>query len=169
MRRPAATSLHAGPSGRDRSRGGRRLRRRLQFGLLSEDRALEALERWARLDAQFPDEQVAGLLVGGERVGLAAGPVEREHELSAKALAVRMAGDESFELGDEVAAVPELELGIDSLLDGLQALLLEPWNLCLRERFEAEVGERLTLPEVECLPQSHSCPGGISSCPELAS
>jgi hypothetical protein len=135
---------------------------------LSEDRALEALERRTGLDAQFPDEQLAGLLVGRERVGLASGPVEGEHELAAKALAVRMAGDEGFELGDEVAAVPELQLGIDSLLDRLQAQLVEPGDLRLREGLEAEVGERLPPPEVECLPQSHRSPGGISTRPELA-
>ena len=55
--------------------------------VLLEDRPLEAAQLLARLQPELVDEQAAPLLVGGERVGLAARAVEGEHQLAAQALA----------------------------------------------------------------------------------
>ena len=63
--------------------------------------------------------------VGGERVRLAPGAIEREHQLAAKALAQRLRGDQRLELADEVGVAPERELGLDPLLEGAPAELLE--------------------------------------------
>ena len=60
----------------------------------------------ARLDAELLHEQPARGLVGGERVGLAARAVEREHQLAAKPFAKRMLRRERLELADELGVAP---------------------------------------------------------------
>ena len=83
-RLPGLLHRARGPRGR---RVGRRGRER---GILAQDRALERLEPLARLGADLLDERRAGSGVGVERVGLAAGAVEREHELRTEPLAQRV-------------------------------------------------------------------------------
>ena len=118
-------------------------RRRRRARLLPQDRAVQLLERRARLDPELVDERAPRVLVHLERLGLPARPVEREHQLAAEPLAQRMLRDERLELADELGVAPELELGVDPLLERRQPQLLEPRDLRLRERLEREVGERL--------------------------
>ena len=82
-----------------RAPGAGRGRRGVERGVLGEDRGLEALELGAGLQAEFLDERAAGAAVGFERVGLAAGAVEREHQLGVEALAVRVLGGQRLQLG----------------------------------------------------------------------
>ena len=78
---------------------------------------------------------------------LAAAAVEREHQLGAEALAVRVLGDQRLELGDEREVAAERQLGVDPLLDGREPELLEPLRLDLREPLELEIPERPSVPE----------------------
>ena len=55
--------------------------REVERRVLGEDRRLEALQLAPGVQAELLDERVAGAPVGVERVGLAAGAVEREHQL----------------------------------------------------------------------------------------
>ena len=55
--------------------------------VLAEDRGLELAQLRAGVDAELLDQRLARGAVGGERVGLPARAVEREHELRARALA----------------------------------------------------------------------------------
>jgi hypothetical protein len=78
----------------ERARGRRRDRRRRRGGarrlerlVVPEDRRLELLQRLARLEAQLVDQHRTGVAVRGERLGLAAGAVEREHQQEARRLA----------------------------------------------------------------------------------
>jgi hypothetical protein len=72
---------------RERGRGAVRPGRKLELGVLDEDPPLELLERRARLDPESVDEDAPGLLVGLERLGLAARPVQRQDQLPAQTLA----------------------------------------------------------------------------------
>ena len=87
-----------GPGPRPLTRG-RRERR-----VLDEDAPLQVLERSPRLDAQLVGEGPAAGGVALERLGLAAAPVQREHELAAEPLAQRMLVDERLELAHELGA-----------------------------------------------------------------
>ena len=87
-----------------------------------------------------------------ERLGLAAGAVERDHQLAAQALVERMLAHETFELGHELGAAAELELCIEALLRDGQAELAQALDDRPRERLECEIGERLTPPDAERLP-----------------
>ena len=85
-------------------------------------------------------------VVLGERVRLAPGPVQRQHELAAQPLAQRMAGHERVQLGDQRAVAAELKLGVDAVLDRGEMDLLEPVRLDRRERL-LELGERHAVPQ----------------------
>ncbi len=75
----------------------------------------------ARLDAELLDEPAAGRLVDLQRVGLAAGAVEGEHELAAQALLQRVLGGERFQLADQLGVLAEREVGLDPLCQAVQA------------------------------------------------
>ena len=85
-----AAGAGAGRVGARRGRGRRRRQRRI----LREDRPLERAQPLARLDPELVDERAARVLVGLQRVGLAVAAVEREHQLAAQPLAVRVLGDQ---------------------------------------------------------------------------
>ena len=56
-------------------------------------------------------------MVGLQRLGLTAGTVEREHQLSPKPLSQRMLRDERLELGSDIVVPAEREVSVDALLD----------------------------------------------------
>ena len=62
-------------------------------------------------------------------------------------------GDQRLELADQVGVAAEREVGLDPFLDRRQAQVLEPSDLCLRERLERELGQRRAAPERERLVQ----------------
>ena len=67
----------------------------------------------ARLDAELVDEATARIGERLERVRLAAGPVEREHERCSEPLAQRMRGDEGLELRNDPRRLAELEARVE--------------------------------------------------------
>ena len=146
------------PGGAGRLGARRRLRRgrprKSRWGgggerfVLLEDRALEATQLLARLQPELVDEQAASLLVCRERVRLAPGPVQRQHQLAAQALAQRVLPDEPLELGHELGVPAELEIGVDPLLQRCQPLLLQAGTRGQRER-HVELRERDSSPEGE--------------------
>ena len=113
-----------------------------------QDRALELLQLLARLRAQLVDERLARGGVGGERVRLPTGAVERKHELRAKALAERLLRDELLELGDHLGLPAEREVGVDPALERLEAQLAE-MGRSGRGRLAGQVGERRAAPQRE--------------------
>ena len=119
--------------------------------LLTEDRAVQGLELRPWFDPELLDECPARIVIGRERLGLAAAPVEREHQLTPEPLAQRLRADERLELRDELGVRPKLEIGGNPLLEHAQAQVLEPLDLRLRERLQLEIGERRTSPEPERL------------------
>ena len=89
----------------------------------------------------------AAVVVRAQRLGLPARAVEREHQLPAQPLAQRVLRDERLELATSSRACAEREVRVDALLQRVQAQLLEPLDLALRERLVREVGERRAAPE----------------------
>ena len=110
-------------------------------------------QRGPGVDAELVDQRPAGVVERRERVRLAAGVVEREHQLRAEPLAQRMAGDLRLELADQLGAAAQREIGLDPVLERRQPLLLEPRDLRLRERLVGHVGQRRAAPDRERLPQ----------------
>ena len=74
---------------------------------MHEDRLLEGAQARRRLEAELLVDGRTERVVGGERIALAAGAVEGEHELLACPLAQRLLGGERLELTDALARAAE--------------------------------------------------------------
>ena len=124
-----------------------------------EDPALERAELRGGLQAQLVQSGTR-IAVGGKRIGLAARPVEGEHALGLKALAVRVARDEHIKLADERRVVPALEVGLDTSLEGRQPAFLEACRLDLGEGLVGDVGQCRAAPEGEGFAKRAGLPRG---------
>ncbi len=111
--------------------------------LLANDLAGEELELPARLQAELGVETGARRLIERECLGLAAGPVQRDHQLRDEALSIGVRVDVCPELADELAVATEGELRLDALLDGDEAQLLEALDLGLPPVVQADVRQGL--------------------------
>ena len=134
----------AGAAGGDRSGCSTGSARRR---VLCQHRTFELAQLFARLDAQLVDERAPGVLVGLQRLGLAVGPVQGEHELAAEALPVRVLGDERLELPDDLGVGAEREARLDVQLGRRDPEVGETRGLALGERLVGEVGEWRPAPE----------------------
>ena len=124
-----------------------------EHGILLQDAALEPLQALARLQPDLLGERQSTLLVDMQRLGLAVGAIEREHELAAEPLAQLVPGHERLELADELTVAAEGKIRLDPLFERRELKLVEACDLCLCERFVGEIGKGGTAPAGECPPQ----------------
>lgn len=123
-------------AGRARGLG---LARRLERGIVGEDRAFELLELRAWLQPEFFNEGRARIAVDVQRVRLTSRSVQREHQLATKALPQGLTRGERLQLRHELRRLPGTKVGLDPVLDRRDTQLLEPRRLSLRERLVDEV------------------------------
>ena len=140
---------------------GRRLERDLECRLLAQDRRLQALKQRARHEAELLVEGLARLPIDLERVRLATGAVESEHQLPAQPLAQRVVPDQGLELRHQVGCAAEREIRHEALLDRVQPQLLEARDLGLSEGVVGEVDERRAPPQLERRAEPVRCGRGI--------
>jgi hypothetical protein len=74
------------------------------------------------------------LAVRLERVGLAAAAIEGKDQLTTQPLPQRVARDEARQLGDALAVMTQLEVGLDPVFERCQAQLLQSGCLGRRKR-----------------------------------
>ena len=84
-----------------------------------------------------------------QRLGLAVGAVEGEHELAPEPLPQRMPSDERLQLADQLSVAAEREVGLDPLFERRQLQLVQARDLRLCERLVGEVGQGGAPPEGE--------------------
>ena len=125
---------------------GRWRRAQVELRILAEDLLLEAAQLGGGLQTELV-EGCARVPVRRQRVGLPAGAVEREHLPGAECLAMRVLGDERFELGSEQRVASRVEVDRDPRLERGEPCVVEPRRLGLGEGLVAEVRERRTAPE----------------------
>ena len=113
---------------------------------MREDRSLQLLELFARLQAEVVDERPSCLLVGLQRVDLPARAVERQHQLGPQPFAQRLARDERGELTDEIGVAAEREISLDPLLERSEAALLEALDVGPGEVVVGEIGQSRPAP-----------------------
>src|SRR5207244_3335374 len=101
------------------------------------------------LEPELFVEHAPCLLVGGERVRLATGTVERLHQQRPQPLAQRVLGDQRLEFLHELGPSAELELGPDPLFGRGESPLAQLRDLLLREVLELEILERPPTPQRE--------------------
>ena len=121
----------------------------VERGILLEDALVELAQPASRFDPELLDEHPAGVRVDLERLGLAAGAVEGQHELAAGALSQRLGRDQPLQPPDHLLVVAEREVGLDPVLARGQMKLLEPGDLGLGERLVGQVAKRRAPPELE--------------------
>ena len=129
-----------------------RLGSQLERRILVEDLALQLTELYRRFEAELVVEAAAEVVVDRERVGVPAGPVEREHPLPVQALTQREPRDLGLQLTDQLCVAALHQLRLDAILETHQAQLVEMVALDSREGL-AELGERLAAPEPEGVAQ----------------
>ncbi len=103
------------------------------------------------LDADLVDQLGPGDAVRGERVGLAACAIEREHLLGAQSLAERVRSHQRVELSDDLRVPTAGKIGLDRRLGRTGAQLLQPADLRAGERLVGDIGERVAAPQRERL------------------
>ena len=110
----------SGERSRDRT-AARRRRHRTPRGrerrILSKDPTLETLQLRAGVQPELFDEEAACLVIGLERFRLPPIPVERQHQLPAKALTERFACNERLELRNHRDMPAGSEIGVDPVGD----------------------------------------------------
>ena len=127
--------------------------RRIERGVLREDRGLQPSQLCARLDADLLDQRAARHTVGLERLRLPAAAVQSQHQLAMQVLAKRLLSDSGLQFGHQIRVPADRQLRFDARLERRPTPLLQAGDLGLRKRLIGKVGERRTAPEAERLPQ----------------
>ena len=142
------------------------LAREVERRVLGQDLPLELPQRRARLDPELVERR-SRVAVGLERLRLPARAVEREHQLPAQPLAVRVLRDQRLQLADQLRVAAEREVGLDPLLQRRQPQILQPAGLDARERLLVELGQRRPAPQRERLAQQPRRARGLGRCARL--
>jgi hypothetical protein len=106
-----------------------------------------------RVDPEMPGQQLAALGEDGECLGLAARRRQRAHEQRPRALGQRVIGHHGLQLADQGGRLTQAQLGLDPVLGGLGPGLGQPQRDGVGELRAGRVGQRLTVPQVQRLPQ----------------
>ena len=134
----------------------------IEHRFLAQDRLLELPQLPAGLDPQLLDESTPEVAIGRERLGLAARPVERQHQSAPGPLAKGMLAGQGLELANDLGVSSQGELRVDPIFHGGEAMLLQTGDVRLQGCFEAQVRQRRPLPQGERVPQAPRGPLGIA-------
>ena len=123
----------------------------------------------SRLDAKLVDESPACLLVGTQGLSPLPGPGHREHELGVEPFLQGMLRRNLQQLRDQFGMVPQLEPGIEAVLEHLEAQLLKARHELAAQNLRGHVQQRGCPPQPQrprsrgrrVRPPAHSqrCPG----------
>ena len=130
----------------------------VQLGILLQHRLMEVPQGAPGLDAELVDKCSPCRLVRIERLGLATGAVEREHQVADERLAVRVVAHQAVELRHELRVAASSEISVDSFLQAREVEFLQPRDRRLCGVLIGELGERRPAPERQCLVQPTAVP-----------
>ena len=85
---------------------------------MGENGGVQPPQRLPGVDAELGGEQVADPPVGGQRVGLPAAAVQRQHELTVQPLPQRMFGDQLLQFGGDRVVPAKRQVSLDPALPG---------------------------------------------------
>jgi hypothetical protein len=126
-------------------------------GVLGQDGRLQRPQLGPGLDAELLTQRPASVLERSEGVGLATRPVQGEHQHAPEPLPERVGGDHRLQLVEAVEVAAEGELGLDPILGGRPAKLVETGALGAGELVEDKVGQGVSAPEPECFAEQFCC------------
>ena len=116
---------------------------------MGEDGGVQAPQRLPGIDPELVGEQVADPPVGGQRVGLPAAAVQRQHELAVQPFPQRMVGDQPLQFGGERVVPAKRQVSLDPALPGGEPQLFQAGRLGLYERVVGQVREHRAPPQVQ--------------------
>ena len=120
---------------------------------MGEDGRVQVPQGFSGVDAEFAGEQVAGTPVGGERLGLPAAAIQREHELAVQPLPQRMLGGQLLQFAGERIVAAKRQVSIDPRLQRSEPQLLQAGCLRAGERVVGQVGQHAAAPQLQRLAQ----------------
>ena len=144
------------PDGRRIGRRGRRRLRwtKVQAGIVAQDGRLQGLELGARIESQVVTQQAPSPLAGLQCIGLASAAVQRKRPLRPAPLAIRMLGDQPLQIGRQQQMPAQRQLGVDEVLGGDSAQLLEAGRLGPHIDLPRKIPERRAAPQRQRRTQS---------------
>ena len=116
---------------------------------MHEDRLLQAPELGPRTQAELGVERAHRIAVGVQRLSLASGAIQAQHQLGTQALPQRLPRHKRLELADELYPATKREVGLYAVLDRGGPHLLETGDFGRRERLERHIGQRRPAPLLE--------------------
>ena len=114
---------------------------------MAEDLPFKLGEEGAGLETELVAQDLPSAPIHLERVCVAAGAIERDHELAAELFAQGVFGDAFLQLGHELGMVTELELRLDPLFSRGEAELLQASDLELGPFLVLELLKRPSAPQ----------------------
>ena len=116
---------------------------------LLEDLLLDVAQQRRRVEAELVDEPSTRRCADGQRIGLTALAVEADHQVSDGHLAPRVGRDHRLQLDDRCIAIAVAHGQAETLLGGVQALLVETQRITLEPSdLGDQVAERPPAPEL---------------------
>ena len=103
---------------------------------------MKPLQRLGGLDAEFFAQQAPRVQEGGQRVGLTAGAVQRQHEQAVQPLPQRMLGDQPPQFRDQVSMLAERQVQLHPVLEHADPRLGQPVGLRVHERAGQAIADR---------------------------
>ena len=147
---PGGSRLRRGRGGQEpgqRGTGGRQVRIGVQ------DAGLQVAQFPARFHAELVHQHPPGPLVGGQRLGLPAAPVERQHQLGVEPLAPRMVAGQLGQLTDQFRVQSPGQPGVHPPFLGLHPQRVQPRYLGGDEHVGGHIHERVPAPQADGLAQ----------------
>ena len=102
-------------------------------GVVTEDGVFESPQIRPRLQTDLIERRTR-LAVRGERLGMTAAPIQRQHQQPAGLLAQRIRGDQFRDRPDHLAMPPQRKLGLSQALGRGRTQLIQPGSLSSRPR-----------------------------------
>ena len=157
---------HPAASGGCGAGGGRGRGRRGQ--LAAEDGHVHRLQLRRRVDPELVGEPGPEALVGPKGVGLAPGAGKGAQQLAAEPLRQRVGGHQLLELGHQLLAGPGGQVGLDAVLQGVLAQVVQARGGRPGEGGRGRVGKGRSPPQGQGLGQQLPGPLGVAAQPFVA-
>ena len=127
--------------------------RRVEVRILAENRGLELLQRRTRVDAELVSQPPAHLPTDRERLGLPPGPVQRQHQLPAQVLPVRVLPDQLRQLRYQLGVFAQGQSRLGQRPGRVQVDGGQPLGFGVQPGQPGHISQRPTTPQFQRRPQ----------------
>ena len=124
-------------------------RRRIELGVLAQDRLVQAPQLRAGLHADLLHQHRSRLAVGVERLRLPTAAIQGQHALRVQALPQRVLGHQRVELADDLAVPAGGQVTVDRQLERRDTKLVQTADLGRRERLVRHIRQRRAAPQTQ--------------------